>query len=299
MDVQTAPTPIRSAGRQALVLVIALLAMLVSVTPALAASTPTADATPSVVDDDLAPSAVAPVSTPDDTVDSDDLELTPPGTDGGQGSPAPGDTPEIEVAPDPPRVPELVLTPGCDPAGFGYGLDGPTLPKGSGVTIQWRKATVGPVHTVPTATEGFVASGQGHFNVRAVIFVDGRPVHRIDWTDVIVRCPTPRPEVTIDVAPTCDAGGGIDYQIHTESAPNGPLAYKAQWRALGGDIHTVEGQFGRIATGEGTFQIRGVLHHQGPGFFATDLVDVVVDCPDDVPDVPEDTPRPGIPTFTG
>lgn len=303
MDAHATPVIFRSAGRQAVVLLIALLTVLATVAPARAAAPATADdIDAAVAPDDLertAPEGVAESAGSDAPVDPGDLELAPPGPDGGPLLRTPSDVPEIEVDPTPKPTPELVLTPGCDPAGFSFGLDGPALPEGAGVTIQWRTAPAGPLHTVPTAVDGFVDSGQGHFLVRAVIFVGGQPVHRVDWTDVVVRCRTPRPTVTIDVAPTCDAGGAIDYAIHSTSEPEGPVAYKAQWRVSGGDITTVDGQSGRILTGEGTFQIRGVMHHQGPGFYASDLVDVVVDCPDDVPDTPDDAPRPGIPTFTG
>lgn len=298
MDARTTPVTISSPGRQIFVLLIALLAVLVSIAPALAASP---DIDPAVAPDTLAtpvPDGADDATGPDDPVDPGDLELAPPGPGDGPVLRTP-DVPEIEIDPTPQPTPKLVLTPSCDPAGFSFGLGGPALPEGAGVTIQWRKAPDGPLHTVPTAAEGFVDSGQGHFKVRAVVFVGRQPVHRIDWTDVVVRCRTPRPTVTIDVAPTCDAGGALDYEIHTASAPQGPLAYKAQWRVPGGDIHTVDGQSGRILTGEGSFEIRGVMQYQGPGFYATDFVDVVVDCPDDVPDIPDDTPRPGIPTFTG
>ncbi|MBW3604809.1 MAG: hypothetical protein KY460_07855 [Actinobacteria bacterium] len=57
----------------------------------------------------------------------------------------------------------------------------------------------------------------------------------------------------------------------------------------------MDGQAGTIPTGEGQFEVRGVLHDQGPGFYPTEFVDVTVDCHDDPVDPPIVVP----PTFTG
>jgi len=126
--------------------------------------------------------------------------------------------------------------------------------------------------------------------------VDPGPTNPEDLTQVETEPPAPEPTVTLEVAPHCAPEPGLTYAIEVVSPPQGALAYKAQWRGDDGVVHTVAGQSGTIATGEGAFEIRGMLHHQGPGFYATDFVDVVIDCADDTPD---DLPRPGTPNFTG
>jgi hypothetical protein len=110
------------------------------------------------------------------------------------------------------------------------------------------------------------------------------------------------PTVTIDVEPRCAPQPGVAYEISVDSPPPGALAYKAQWREPGGQVQTVDGQSGSIPTGEGEFEIRGVLHYQGPGFYPTDFVEVAVDCPGD-PGAgdgrSDDPPLVGTPNFTG
>ena len=110
------------------------------------------------------------------------------------------------------------------------------------------------------------------------------------------------PTVTIGVEPRCVPQPGIAYEISVDSPPPGALAYKAQWREPGGQVQTVDGQSGVLPTGEGDFEIRGVLHYQGPGFYPTDFVEVAVDCPDDPGgggDRYDDPPLVGTPNFTG
>lgn len=282
------------AGRPALVLLLALLVMLTSIAPALAApSTPddltVAPAGPDPDPSDLGDLTAVPVDPDPGPLASDDLTAVPV-------DPDPTGPDDITLPEDDPRpTPSLELTPGCDPVGFGFALTAKGLPKGAIVVIQWREAPDGAVHTVPSAA-GFVGSGEGTFQVRGTIVFNGHPVWRIDWTDVTVDCDTPEPQVTIDVTPHCVPEAGVAYEIDVVSPPEGAVAYKAQWRGTDGDVHTVDGQSGTIPTGEGAFEIRGVLHYQGPGFYATDFVDVAIDCTDDTPD---DAPLPGVPNFTG
>jgi hypothetical protein len=124
-----------------------------------------------------------------------------------------------------------------------------------------------------------------------------------DDIDDIQTPPADEPTATIDLDPRCEPDAGIAYDVAIAPEPDGPLAYKAQWRTPGGAVQTVDGQHGVISTGEGTFEVRGVVHYQGPGFYATDFVTVIVDCadpgePHDDPVWPDD-PRPATPTFTG
>lgn len=107
----------------------------------------------------------------------------------------------------------------------------------------------------------------------------------------------PEPTVTIDAHGVCDPHAGIDYAIAVQNPPDGAIAYKAQWRVPDGQVQTVDGQSGVIPTGEGHFEIRGVLHYQGPGFYPTEFTDVTVDCDDDYPG--GDRPIIVRPNFTG
>lgn len=108
------------------------------------------------------------------------------------------------------------------------------------------------------------------------------------------------PTVTIDVEPRCAPQPGVAYEIFVDSPPPGALAYNAQWREPAGQVQTVDGQSGVLPTGEGDFEIRGVLHHQGPGFYPTDFVEVAVDCPDPGDGGrSDDPPLVGTPNFTG
>jgi hypothetical protein len=222
----------------------------------------------------------------------------------GAAPPGPGDVAQPEPQP------YVAVTPDCSPEGFYYDLVHPTAPQGAIYAAQWREAPGGQVNNLGINTKsGFVPSGQGDFQVRGVVVLQGQPIYTFAWTDVTVFCPglqIPEPDdpvVTIDVQPRCEPHAGIAYEIEVESPPQGALAYKAQWREQGGQVHTVDGQQGVIPTGEGYFEIRGVLHYQGPGFYATEFVGVTVDCADDPGGggsfPPDDAPRPGTPTFTG
>jgi hypothetical protein len=234
-------------------------------------------------------------------------------------APGPDDLAQPQPTPEPPvpgpddlaqpqAQPQVKVTDSCNPDGFHYELVHPDAPNGAIYVAQWREVPDGAVHNLGIGSQsGFVNSGQGDFQVRGTIVVQGVPFHQFGWTDVTVFCPGLKqpeggePQVTIAVEPRCEPQIGIAYEIHVESPPQGALAYEAQWREPGGQVQTVDGQFGVIQTGEGDFEIRGVLHYQGPGFYPTDFVEVSVDCPADPGGggQPEDPPLPGTPSFTG
>lgn len=238
-------------------------------------------------------------------------------------APTEGPTPPVDGPTDiavPEVAPTLAVVPDCDPDGFHYTMVHPDAPANAVHALQYREAPNGPIQALPIGpASGFVPSGEGTFLVRGAIVVQGQPFHQYDWVEVTVFCPglVPTPEgpteVEIDLTPVCEPAPGVEYAITISNAPDGPLAHTAQWRELGGGpVTTVDGQAGTLATGEGTVEVRGVVHAQGPGFHASDWAEVTVDCtdpggdddpdpedePEDEPD-PDDVPRPGTPTFTG
>jgi hypothetical protein len=202
-----------------------------------------------------------------------------------------------------PLKPHLVLTPRCDPAGLAYKVVVPNAGPGTLYLTQWRKAPNGAVKPLGVAQAGFVQSGTGHFQVRSTVIFQGQRVATIGWTDVTVKCAEPK--VGIDAHPRCDAEPGFSYTIHVAHPPKGDLTYEAQWRRVGGALHSVEGAGGSIASGEGDFQVRAVVHTTGTTFYRSAFVDVTVDCPDEPgttdpdPEPEPDQPRPATPTFTG
>lgn len=294
---------LRAVGRHVLLLLLTLLVLLAA-TPAGATAPPT----PSTIDR----SAVGNLTPPpgDDPVDPGPADDDAPPADDDASADAPSEPSADE--PDngqdgpggliPPKSkPKFTLTAQCIPKpGFLYAAKWPSAPAGSTYIMQWREVG-GPIAALG-GKSGFVPSGEGDFQARVLVLHMGNLVHAFGWTDVSVDCPDPG--VTIEVTSHCDPEPGLAYEIAVQDPPGGNLAYKAQWREPGGAVQTVDGQSGTIATGEGTFEIRGVLHHQGPGFYPTDWVTVVVDCPGDPGDEPggdepEDAPVPGVPTFTG
>lgn len=196
-------------------------------------------------------------------------------------------------------APALLVSPDCNPDGFHYKVVYPDAPDGSTYHVQWREAPAGPIVQLAPSnqTTGFVASGEGDFLVRAAIVSQGELIHAYPWKDVTVDCPdiklppNERTKVTIDVDPVCEPDAHLTYAIQVVDAPNGDQAHKAQWRELGGAVQSVEGANGTIPSGEGTFEVRGVLYVQGQqGFFASDWTQVTVDCPDEPGDDPSDDP---------
>jgi hypothetical protein len=212
----------------------------------------------------------------------------------------------------PEEQPRIEVEPQCDPDGFHYDMIHPDAPANAMYLAQWREAPNGDHHNLPAGQKsGFVQSGTGDFQIRGVILVQGVPYHQYDWVDVTVFCPgltdVPKgdPAVTIDLEPRCDLDpAGVSYEIHVTSPPNGPTAYVAQWREGNGPVSSTAGPQGFLETGEGEFEVRGVLHHQGPGFYASEWTPVTVDCATEVKPSGEvepgdDDPRPGNPNFTG
>lgn len=299
MSTTTTTTAART-GQLALVLLLALLVVLTTMAPALAAppSAPDGLTLPHAgpdPDPDGPGDLVAPEEGDDpepdpDVTGPDDLTATPVDPD----PTGPGDLKQPEADPHP--TPSLTLTPRCDPDGFAFSLNAKGLPQGTTLLLQWREVPGGAITTIPTTLAGFVPSGEGDFQARAVVLLNGRPILRTGWTDVTVDCEDPEPTVTIDVSPHCEPDAGLSYAIEVDSPPEGNIAFKAQWRGEDGQIHTVDGQSGTIATGEGVFEIRGVLHYQGPGFYATEFTEVVITCDDGEP---VDPPLTGTPNFTG
>lgn len=248
--------------------------------------------------------------------------------------PTDGPTPPPDDGPDDVLqiAPQLLVAPDCNPDGFHYKAILPEADEGAVYHGEWREAPAGPVQALPPGqTAGFVPSGEGDFQVRGTYVSQDVVVHHFDWKDVTVDCPelqlppNGRTEVTIDADPLCAPDTGISYAIEATGVPNVNIAYEAQYRELGGQVQSVDGQAGTIAVGEGTYEIRGLLHLQGNGFHASDWAEVTVDCPDDPGDDPEDqpedepqdqpedqpqdepetgvdpddVPRPATPTFTG
>jgi hypothetical protein len=202
------------------------------------------------------------------------------------------------------------------PGGFTYQIDvhGDAATPWT-YTAYWREKD-DPQESNVVGQSGSVATGEGSFLVKGVARHVGPgdqilAKHETAWTPVTVFCPGLKqpeggdrdPQVTIDLEPRCDVEpAGFGYDIEVEDAPAGPLAHQLQWRASGGGpVTTQAGPSGLVDSGEGSFEARGVLHHQGPGFYASDWVEVVVDCSDDPDDEEEDDPDvvTGTPTFTG
>jgi hypothetical protein len=107
---------------------------------------------------------------------------------------------EIEVdcptlVPVPKGEPSVTVevTPSCEPeAGFSYVTTVQSPPAGDHVIeLQWR-GTDGPVQKA-AGDQGFVATGEGTFEVRSVLY-DGNPGFiASDWDEVIVDCDTEDP----------------------------------------------------------------------------------------------------------
>lgn len=225
---------------------------------------------------------------------------------------APQGPTDFKQADDQPR---LDLQDSCNPDGFSYDMHHPQADPNSLYLLQWREKGTNQNNNVQ-GKSGFVPSGTGTFEARGAILWQGQLVHQYDWHEVTVFCPglkpggggggtDDEPTVTIDLDEQCDPEAGFSYEITVTSPPQGNTAVELQWReAPDGPVQKVDGDSGTVASGEGTFLARGVLHYQGPGFYASDFVEVVVDCTetpggDPGDDDPDDKPRRGNPNFTG
>lgn len=281
-------------GRPTILVLLVLLIMASSMAPALAVE-PTQ---PAELEAELTVPEVELLDPPEATLPdpTDPGGVTPP-PEGVVPLPDPGIVDDV-VVPPPPRQ-TLTLTPTCDPAGFDFVLK-VNAPEGGAKVLQWRPSGTGLTYSLPTSGSGSVASGEGTFEARGLSLAPGGGVHTImRWQLVTVRCETERPTVTIDVQPECDPDR-IAYAIAVDDEPNAPT-YTAEWRELGGNVHTVEGQTGHLPTGEGAFEVRGLLSVGDQQEWRSDWVKVIVDCtgdPIEPPDPGVDI-RPGIPNFTG
>jgi hypothetical protein len=128
--------------------------------------------------------------------------------------------------------------------------------------------------------------------------------------DDLAPQPDPEPRVEVEAHPTCDPEPGFVYQVELLHGPIVPVTYRLQWRPAGAPGHTqVQDPGGLVATGNGEFEVRGVVHELNtPTSYYSDWQPVIVDCPgpDDGPTGdPVEIPEPdddvvtATPTFTG
>jgi hypothetical protein len=207
--------------------------------------------------------------------------------------PEPGDAP-----PD-----QLQASPRCEPEpGFDYEFvvnetDGPLT-----YHLTW-KATgdPGPGQQVDGRT-GSVDSGPGVFLLEGVALADGDLIFE-GRIQVEVDCPEPDPTVTVEVRPVCEPEPGFHYEIHIAPVPEDLDTYELWWRELGGVLDLETDDSGFIASGDGSFEVRGAVVTQGQFRYESAWVVVTVDCSEDPDPDPEDEPDPDIrrrrPNFTG
>jgi hypothetical protein len=200
---------------------------------------------------------------------------------------------------------QLLAAPRCEPAaGFDYEFvvdetDGPLT-----YHLEWKElGDPGPGQQVDGRT-GSVDSGPGVFVLEGVALADGDLIFE-GRVRVVVDCPEPDPTVTVDVRPVCEPEPGFHYDISVAPVPEDLDTYELWWRELGGVLDLETDESGFIASGEGTFEVRGVVITQDQFRFESAWVVVTVDCsidPDPDPD-PDDDPDPDIrrrrPNFTG
>jgi hypothetical protein len=208
------------------------------------------------------------------------------------------------------------VTPRCPEKGFDYEVTLHNPPHGATWDNQahWREAGQ-VVHHIASGDSGFVDSGEGTFEVRAVArqFVNGHhvTVHESDWTSVNVFCPgfkdkeheDPEPTVTVELDGVCEPDTGVSFEIDFHDGPNVPVAYRALWRELPvGDGGSKNGQAAVIPTSEGTFEVIGLVKATQFPFssWTSEPAVVTVDCSEPTTvDPGEDGPRRGTPDFTG
>jgi hypothetical protein len=199
--------------------------------------------------------------------------------------PEPEDTP-----PD-----QLLAEPRCEPTpGFDYEFvvdetDGPLTYR-----LTWKAIDdAGPGQEIEGRT-GSVDSGPGVFLLEGVALADGDLIFE-GRVRVVVDCPEPDPSVTVDVRPICEPEPGFHYGISVAPVPENLDTYELWWRELGGVLDLETDESGFIASGEGTFEVRGVVVTQDQFRFESAWVVVTVDCSED----PDPDIRRRRPNFTG
>ena len=110
----------------------------------------------------------------------------------------------------------------------------------------------------------------------------------------------PKPKVHVAAEAVCDPTRGISYEITTQHAPDTMTGLEMQWMDKNGATSQSIGQSSTVPSGEGTFDVRALMHTTTT-FYASEWQEVVVDCTtDDGPRrVNPDAPRRVNPTFTG
>jgi hypothetical protein len=205
------------------------------------------------------------------------------------------DAPAEDAPPEDTATDQLVAEPRCEPTtGFDYEFvvdetDGPLT-----YHLTWKElGDPGPGQDVDGRT-GSVDSGPGVFVLEGVALADGDLVFE-GRTRVIVDCPETDPTVTLDVRPVCDPEPGFEYQISVAPEPEDLESYELLWRELGGVLDLETDQSGFVASGEGSFEVRGVVITQAQFRYESEWVVVTVDCSDD----PDPDIRRRRPNFTG
>lgn len=206
---------------------------------------------------------------------------------------------------------ELALAPTCLPkAGFHYKITPHNVPEDQpnhvfDVRLYWRQQGDALAQVISNQLDGFVASGSGAFEAKVAVhgLLNGNEYTAYDgeWQKVSVICdfkqPEPRPYSKLGVEPTCSPKAGMNYEVTAHELPEEPDHYRFHWRRPGEQFQVAMEPSGFVATGEGAFEVRGLVIHDGHGYY-TPWTDVVVTCPAKGGD-PGDDIVPGDPNFTG
>lgn len=206
---------------------------------------------------------------------------------------------------------ELALDPTCLPkAGFQYKITPHNVPDDQpnhvfDVRMYWRQQGEALAQVISNQLDGFVASGSGAFEAKVAVhgLLNGNEYTAFDgeWQPVSVICdlkePEHRPYATVDIDPICEAKTGLGYEVTAHHLPEEPDHYRFHWRKPGEQFQVAMTQSGFVASGDGEFEVRGLVIHDGHGYY-TPWTDVVVTCPTDRGN-PGDDIVPGDPNFTG